>query len=208
MCSSSSMRLCLLPSRLSKCPRSPRGHPFATLVSRTAAGGTESSTAPTFSEQIVDIPVPGGGLQGFRPGQGSAASSSSSHSPACVHEDADEPGEGFFALFTVLKNCEGHPALECESAPERQLIHAERSSHNDEEREQAWCRFEDSLGRSFWHMLTTDRSGAQAVKVPQIQFFDDKVAGQFQFLDKVMVGPVLCNDSCRCSLACSTLTSC
>ena len=40
--------------------------------------------------------------------------------------------------------------------------------------------------------------GAQALKVPQIQFFDDKVAGQFQFLDKVMVGPVLCNDRCRC----------
>ena len=35
--------------------------------------------------------------------------------------------------------------------------------------------------------------GAQAVKVPQIQFFDDKVAGQFQFLDKVMVGPLLRN---------------
>ena len=50
--------------------------------------------------------------------------------------------------------------------------------------------------------------GAQTVKVPQIQFFDDKVAGQFQFLDKVMVAPVLCNDSCRCSLVCSTLTSC
>ena len=29
--------------------------------------------------------------------------------------------------------------------------------------------------------------GAQAVKVPQIQFFDDKVAGQFHFLDKVVV---------------------
>ena len=29
--------------------------------------------------------------------------------------------------------------------------------------------------------------GAQAVKVPRIQFFDDKVGGQFQFLDKVMV---------------------
>ena len=25
------------------------------------------------------------------------------------------------------------------------------------------------------------------MKVPQIQFFDDKVAGQFQFLDKVIV---------------------
>ena len=39
----------------------------------------QSSTAP--SAQIVDIPVSGGGLQGFRPGQGS----SSSHSPAGRH---------------------------------------------------------------------------------------------------------------------------
>ena len=44
--------------------------------------------------QIVDIP--GGGLQDFRPGQ---SSSSSSHVPARVHEDANEPGEGFFTLF-------------------------------------------------------------------------------------------------------------
>ena len=42
-------------------------------------------------QQIVDIPVSGGGLQDFRPGQ---SSSSSSHVPARVHEDADEPGEG------------------------------------------------------------------------------------------------------------------
>ena len=41
--------------------------------------------------QIVDIP--GGGLQDFRPGQ---ISSSSSHVPAGVHEDADEPGQWFF----------------------------------------------------------------------------------------------------------------
>ena len=28
----------------------------------------------------------------------------------------------------------------------------------EEERELAWCRFEDSLGRAFWHMLSTDHS--------------------------------------------------
>ena len=44
----------------------------------------QNSTAPPFSEQIVDIPVCSGGLQGFRPGQGLAASFSSSHSPAGV----------------------------------------------------------------------------------------------------------------------------
>ena len=36
-----------------------------------------------------------------------------------------------------------------------------------------------------------------AVKVPQIQFFDDKVAGQFQISDKIVAGLVMCNDSCR-----------
>ena len=59
----------------------------------------QSSTTSPFSQQIVDIPVLSGGLQGFRPGQGSAASSSS-HSPSGVHEDANGPGEGFFRTFT------------------------------------------------------------------------------------------------------------
>ena len=45
--------------------------------------------------QNVDIPVPGGGLQGSGVGQGSAAS----RSPA-VLDDADKVLEGFFlALF-------------------------------------------------------------------------------------------------------------
>ena len=46
--------------------------------------------------QIVDIP--GGGLQGSRPGQGSPASSSF-QSPAGSDDDADEPGEGVFRTF-------------------------------------------------------------------------------------------------------------
>ena len=57
-----------------------------------------------------------------------AASSSSSHSPVGVLEDATELGEGFFSHFSLPKKCEGHLALGCESAPARQLIHAERSS--------------------------------------------------------------------------------
>ena len=48
--------------------------------------------------------------------------------------------------------------------------------------------------------------GGVAVEVPQNQFLDAVVLEQFQFLDKFMVGPLLCNDSCRCSLECSTLT--
>ena len=53
----------------------------------------QSSTA--FVEQIVDIP--GGGLQGLRPRQGSTASSSSS--PAGSDDDADEPGLVGFRTF-------------------------------------------------------------------------------------------------------------
>ena len=44
------------------------------------------------------------------------------------------------------------------------------------------------------------------MEVHQIQFIDAVVFEKFQFLDKFMVGPLLCNDSCRCSLGCSTLT--
>ena len=84
-------------------------------------------------EQLVDIPVPGGGgpssgLHGFLPRQRSTASpsrkritertveqivdpvsrgslpgSSSSHSPAGDEECADEPVTGFFALFPKIK---------------------------------------------------------------------------------------------------------
>ena len=88
----------------------------------------QSSTVPSV-EQNADIPVPGGGQQGLRPGQGSAASSSSSHFPAGVLEDADEPVEWFFALFPAQKKCEGRCALECECARALQPIRAERSSN-------------------------------------------------------------------------------
>ena len=37
--------------------------------------------------------------------------------------------------------------------------------------------------------------GGVAVEVPQIQFIDALFFEQFQFLDKFMVGPLLCNDS-------------
>ena len=51
----------------------------------------------------------------------------------------------------------------------------------DEVRKQAWCRFEDGLGRSLWRhhgpLPMGATVGAPAVKVPQIQFYDGKVAG-------------------------------
>ena len=54
-------------------------------------------------EQIVNIPVPRGeSLQGFLPGRGSTASSSSSHVPA---GPVGEPFQGFFfALFPTGKS--------------------------------------------------------------------------------------------------------
>ena len=59
----------------------------------------QSSTASTVA-QIVANPAPGGGLQGFRSGHSSSASSSS---PAGVHGFADDPGEGFFRTFPERK---------------------------------------------------------------------------------------------------------
>ena len=63
----------------------------------------EQSSTVSVVEQKVDNPVPGGGLQGSRPGQGSAASSSFSRSPA-VLDDADEAFEVAFRTFPVGKS--------------------------------------------------------------------------------------------------------
>ena len=61
----------------------------------------QSSTAlqERISERLLEqmiVCIPGGGPQGFRPGQ---SSSSSSHRPAGISEDTDEPGDGFFRNF-------------------------------------------------------------------------------------------------------------
>ena len=65
----------------------------------------QSSTAPLFSEQIVDIPVPRGDLQGFLPGQGSTASSS--HSP----DAANEAGVGVFSHFSPWEKSAASAAI-------------------------------------------------------------------------------------------------
>ena len=65
----------------------------------------QDSTALTV-EQIVDIAVPLEGLQGSRPGQGSA-SSSFSHSFAGVLDDEDEQFDGVFRTFPVPKKVRG-----------------------------------------------------------------------------------------------------
>ena len=71
-------------------------------------------------EQNVEFPV-GGGLQDFRPGQSSSASSSS---PAGVRGSADGLWKGFFALFPKLKKCEVGLALGVGTAPRDEPIHA------------------------------------------------------------------------------------
>ena len=68
--------------------------------SSTATPSSKKRISERTVEQNVDIPVSGGGLHGSRPGQGS---SSSSHSPAGVQDDADEPGEGVFRTFPQHK---------------------------------------------------------------------------------------------------------
>ena len=75
----------------------------------------------------------------------------------------------------------------------------------------AWVRL-DTVDGSYWRNLDLQHSQWHppwervAVEAPQIQFIDALVFEQFQFLDKFMVGSLLCNDSCRCSLECRTLT--
>ena len=69
------------------------------------------SSKKRISERIVEqtVDIPGGGLQDFRPRQGS---SSSSHVPARAHEALDAPGEGFFSHFSPKqKKCDTTPAL-------------------------------------------------------------------------------------------------
>ena len=64
-------------------------------------------------EQIVHFP--GEGLQDFRPGQSSPASSSF-HSPAGSDDDANEPGDGVFRTFLHGKKC-GVPGRSVRTCP-------------------------------------------------------------------------------------------
>ena len=77
----------------------PRGR--GRLANLQGSSPGQSSTA--FVEQIIDIP--GGGLQGFRPG----SPASSFHSPAESDDDADKAGTGVFALFHRLKKVRRSP---------------------------------------------------------------------------------------------------
>ena len=118
-----------------------RGHPDANPVRdpQLVEQFVEVPTEPAFVEQTVDIPVLGGGwrlrlrdflpeqgspacLQGFLPGQGSAASSTVVRSPTAALNDADEPSDGFFRTFRQSKKVRG-------LLRSRVRIRAERSSN-------------------------------------------------------------------------------
>ena len=77
---------------------------FLPRQSSTVQLASQERISERIVEQIVDSRVFGGGLQDFRPGQSSSASSSS---PAGF---ADELGEGFFRT-PRKKKCEGRSAL-------------------------------------------------------------------------------------------------
>ena len=98
---------------------------FPPRQSSTAQLASQERSSERIVEQIVDSRVLGGGLQDFRPVQGSSASSSRSREHA---------GEGFFGLFPEVKKS---PKLGSHSGsellPESSPIHAERSS-NDSKR--------------------------------------------------------------------------
>ena len=121
--------------------------------------GQSSTASPV--QQIVDIP--GGGLQGSHPGEDSPASSSSV-SPAGSDDDADEPGDVFFSHFSrppkstkVTRHSSARVPQHVSSSTlsaHQMAPHCERTTWYDEEREQAWCRLEDRLGRSFWRLLS------------------------------------------------------
>ena len=65
------------------------------FLPRQSSTALQERISERLLEQMIDC-VPGGGPQGFRPGQ---SSSSSSHRPAGISEDTDEPGDGVFRAF-------------------------------------------------------------------------------------------------------------
>ena len=99
----------------------------------TALLSSEERISERIVEQIVDFP--GGGLQNFRPGQ---SSSSSSHVPARVHEDANEPGVVFFALFPKIQKVRSRVRTRVRECP-LVLAHPRRLSSVFVSRSGSWA---------------------------------------------------------------------
>ena len=85
---------------------------FPPEQSSTATHSSKKRISERIVVQFVDIP--GGGLQGFCPVQSSSASPSS---PAGVHENADEPGEGVFRTYPQGKKVRRLPGRSVRTCP-------------------------------------------------------------------------------------------
>ena len=143
----------------------PRGR--GRLAGLQGSSPGQSSTA--FVEQIIDIP--GGGLQGSRPG----SPAFSFHSPAGSDDDADEAGIGVFRTFPqVKKNSKVTPhssprVLRSVSSSElsaHQMPRAGPAAHSrpSDERttfldahDHAWVRL-DTVHGSYWRNLDLQHS--------------------------------------------------
>ena len=133
-------------------------------------GSSPGQSSTAFVEQIGHIP--GGGLQGFRPRQGSTTSSS--FSPA-TDDDADEPGTGVFRTFPRSKKSakvfshSSQRVLRSVSSSElsaHQMPRAGPAAHSrpSDERttfvdahDHAWVRL-DTVHGSYWKNLDTQHS--------------------------------------------------
>ena len=93
---------------------------------------------------------------GLRPVQGSTASSSSSvsRSPTDWLNSEDKAFQWVFRTFSLsnARKCEGHPALECESASERPHDFSDDGNIFREDEEKIWIR----LDTGQWKLLCTD----------------------------------------------------
>ena len=107
-------------------------------------------------EQIVDIPVAGGGLQNFRPGQ---SSSSVSHSPAAWLSTEDEPFQGVFRTYSREKKV---PLTPSARVP-RHVSSSTSSAHGlrswvDDDTGETWTLLTDPELGSWWYSSRTHRS--------------------------------------------------
>ena len=101
------------------------------------------------AEQIIDIPAPRGG-------QDLPSAASSSGLPGTANQEV-------FSHFSPREKSAhlgSHSGSELlpESSPSTPAAQLARTTWYDEEREQAWCRFEDSFGLFYCNLFPTDHS--------------------------------------------------
>ena len=189
----------------------PRGR--GRLAGLQGSSPGQSSTA--FVEQIGHIP--GGGLQGFRPG----SPASSFHSPAGSDDDADEAGKWVFRTFPqVKKSAKVTPhssprVLRSVSSSElsaHQMPRAGPAAHSrpSDERttfldahDHAWVRL-DTVHGSYWRNLDLQHSQCIRPGKGSCGGAPDSVhrrrgVGAVPVLVQVLGGPVVVQRQLRCS---------